>query len=485
MGIFKQIANPTPTATGTGGIFKQMALQQQPELSLEDKLRQQGYKGQVGAEQVAGIKKIGSSISKGASDIALGGEQSAQGGFLNKLKGLGNTVKGVAEAGFGTIAGASRVALAPFTPAIEKAAPVVVPAVVSAITKGLITPEMGQEISNTVAPKIEEWARKNPDAATLTGDILETVLLAVGGRGVSATVRGAVSKEGLLLAREGIVSDAKSLFAATKNAVTKSPVDSAAKITEMISPKATVKEVRLAQTQGRLVEGKKPTLFKAGTEDKILPSAKTKSATQTIIKEIPNAQKMSPTELYKAVDSKITETATNLKPKMQATPIQPKTIEKLNTDWESIKRQQMIDAPATEEANVLKRQSRFESFLKKSGANNQDDLWNTRIAYDDSIPANVKKANTMSSESLQLQREEWLQNRQILNDAFETSAKPEFKTMSDLYEARNGLLSQTKVEGALPSKFVQWTKDNPQKWTAAKVILGAQGLKFLGVDILP
>ena len=56
--------------------------------------------------------------------------------------------------------------------------------------------------------------------------------------------------------------------------------------------------------------------------------------------------------------------------------------------------------------------------------------------------------------------------------------------MSNMYEARHGLLSQTKVEGALPSKLSQWMKDNPNKATALKAILGVEGLRLLGIDPL-
>lgn len=255
------------------------------------------------------------------------------------------------------------------------------------------------------------------------------------------------------------------------------------KITEMISPKATAKEAKLAQTQGRLIEGKKPTLFRAGTEDTITPSKKTLSATETITQNIPNASKMSPTELYNAVDNNIKETATKLRPEMEATPIKPETIDKINSDWETLKKTQMADAPATEEANVTKRQAKFESLLKKSGNKSHADLWDTAIAYDDSVSDAVKKANSLSSESQQLQKQEWLDNRKILSDAIEKSSKPEFKQMSDMYEAKNGLTSKAKVNEAGMSKFNQYLKDNPG---TAKLLGGATAyevLKHLGVPL--
>ena len=264
----------------------------------------------------------------------------------------------------------------------------------------------------------------------------------------------------------------------------------AATITEMISPKPTVKEARLAQTQGRLVEGKSPTLFKAGTEDKILPSQKTLNASKTIMENIPNASKLKPTELYKAVDETISKTATELRPKMVKTPIKPETVDKINTEWEALKKSQILEAPATEEINVAKRQAKFESLLRKSGNGTHADLWDTRVLYDESIPDGVKKATSLSPESLQIQKEEWLQNRDILNSAINDNAfgmgkesQDAFAKMTNLYEAKTGLLSKAKVNEAALSKFNQFLKDNPK---TAKILGGVTAyevLKNLGVPI--
>lgn len=322
------------------------------------------------------------------------------------------------------------------------------------------TKPQGQAVDNALAYKSQ-----GEKTGGIISDVAQLATPFAGGNAEKLLVKGKSLYEAMQLSRE-----AKATEKATS------------KITEMISPKATVKEAKLAQTQGRFVEGKPATTFRSGTADKILPSQKTLNATQTIQKNIPNASKMSPSQLYKAVDTNITETATKLRPQMEATPIKPETIQKLNTDWEALKKSQIADAPATEEINVAKRQTKFEATLQKSGSNSHADLWDTRIEYDNSIPENVKKANINSPESLQIQKQEWLDNRAILNDAIDASAKPEFKQMSDMYEAKNGILSKTKVEGADLSKLKQWIKNNPNKATALKAVLGVEGLRLLGID---
>jgi hypothetical protein len=505
MGIFKQIANPEENTT-TGGIFKQIAAKQKkPKESYSAGVMSRLNKNaqNVGEGFLKAGQNIISDYNKLKQDIASkpdagllekGAETGQFAGQVggNVVRATGSIIGGVAGFFGSLIPQSLRDNLS------ERAK--------KALDKSTIPPEevakrnaeanqdpdiikTRERIQNLVS-----IADENPDTKQAVVNLLETVLLKAGDvkvpklSPVLSTIKQDLKNvvSATLDTTKSTINKGSSLFDAMKaSREAKALEASSAKVTEMISPKATLKEARLAQTQGRLIEGKKPTLFRSGTADVILPAEKTKAATKTIIQEIPNAQKMTPGELYKAVDTKITETATNLRPKMQATKIKPKTIEKLNTDWEALKKQQMLDAPATEEANVLKRQSKFESFLQKSKSDNHADLWDTRIAYDDSIPANVKKANSLSSESLQLQREEWLQNRQILNDAFESATQPEFRTMSSLYEAKNGLLSQTKVEGVLPSKLVQWTKDNPKKWAAVKLYLGYEAVKRMGLDFLP
>lgn len=253
----------------------------------------------------------------------------------------------------------------------------------------------------------------------------------------------------------------------------------ATEIAEKISPEISPKEAKVAQTEERFYSGKPATTFKSGTPDKVAVSNKVFDATRTIQEQIPNASKMKPSDLYTAVTENISTTAKKMRPQMQATPIKPQTIDKITNDWEELKRFQIEDAPATEEINVLKRQKKFESFLQKSGNKSHADLWDTRIAYDDSIPDAVKKANTLSSESLQLQKAEWLQNRRILTEAMDVVDSPEMKALSNLYEAKNNLISKTKLNEAQVAKIKQIAKKYPKTTTAILTALGIGGLDVL------
>jgi hypothetical protein len=312
---------------------------------------------------------------------------------------------------------------------------------------------------------LDKWVQAHPEAAQNLNNAITvgTTALAGGEKGLDkpiGTVKGIV--EAPAKASEGIINSADAVKNKVSNTLeSRGLAKDTQKIQEMISPKPTVKQAKIAQTEGRLVQGKEPTLFKAGTEDKILPTKKSVEATDLIQKSIPGASKMSEGELYKAVDENISNTAKKLRPQMEQTPIKPETIQKINDDWTELKKSQMEEAPATEEANVAKRQAKFESLLQKSGSGNHADLWDTAINYDNSIPEAVKKANSLSSESLQLQKEEWLQNRKILGDAIGKTNIPEFKQMASMYEAKNGLLSKAKVNGARMSRVNEFLKRNP------------------------
>ncbi len=243
-------------------------------------------------------------------------------------------------------------------------------------------------------------------------------------------------------------------------------------IADSISPKLTAKELRLAESQGRIIKGKEPTLFKSGTPDKILTSDKVYNATQTIYREIPDAAKMTEPELYTALDARTIDMAEQLKPQMQAVRVQKPAIQKMKTAWKDIKSKQITAADATEEPNVLKLQKQFESRLNKIDSNSTyDDLWQERIALDDSTPTAVKNANSLSDSRLLSKKEIWLQNRAILNNAIndiesglgETSRKA-FADMSNMYNAKTNLLTKANATlEARPAKVLQWIKAHPYK----------------------
>lgn len=231
-------------------------------------------------------------------------------------------------------------------------------------------------------------------------------------------------------------------------------------LTDRISPKPTITEVRLAQDQGRIIPGKKGGIFTSGTADQIIPTDKVAQAAETVNKYIPNHTDLTNPELSTALKSKVGDIATELKPQMEKVLIDPETVRKINTDLKNVQTKQIKlgDTPDSK-AIIKKMQSDFQETIKGTKGKNMNDLWETAKAYDDSIPSNVKNAHVNSPESLQLKKQLWLQNRTIIKDAINDTSfglgktsKQAFSDMSDMYEAQKGLRSRAKLNTPEPSK---------------------------------
>lgn len=344
---------------------------------------------------------------------------------------------------------------------------------------GADTSNMGiQSVDNStpIGSQVNTMLQPTSQAQKIGGYLETTAELGAGLAGGNA--------EALINKGKGLVTSAKNTMSGI-NAVSGLAKDTA-QVTDTLAPKLTMTERKLAQSQGRIVPGQKATFFKGGTADTVLPSQSTKEATQVVMNRIPNASQMAPSDLYKAVNNEIDTTAKALRPAMEQTTIKPETIQKINDEWSALKKTQLETAPATEEANVAKRQQRFEQILQKSGNEHQGHLWDTRIEYDKSIPKAVKTANHMSSESLQLQKQEWLQNRAILNNAINDTvhgmgqkSQQAFNEMTKLYEAKNNLLGKTalaKPEASGASKLYN-SKGGKTVRTIAKYGLGGEIIK--------
>jgi len=264
-------------------------------------------------------------------------------------------------------------------------------------------------------------------------------------------------------------------------------------IADNISPKMTPKETKLALKEGRLIEGQDPTLLRSGTPDTVIPSDKVTQAAQTIKEQIPNADKMSQPQLFQALNKNGMALRDSLIPVMKKTPVTDETLNTLNESWQAVKAKQLADPYTPGNVNVEKLQANFEqNYLQKSGNQTMQDLWETTQRYDASVPQSVKSANSMSSDVLQAQKAIWLQNRSVLADAThsvatgldETSAKA-FSSMTDMYTAKENILSKIKVDktGGV-SKVFKWIENNP--WKSAGIgYVADKTAKALGLPSIP
>lgn len=344
------------------------------------------------------------------------------------------------------------------------------------------------KMQDILSPKIvQDFITNHPDAANF---LKQSAKIGGSSGTIAGTILGAEGASNLVQKGVNSIPKTEGPVSINEPSIPKSSANSSEsiqKIKETISPKPTSKEAKLALDQGRLIKGQEPTMFKSGTPDQIATSDQQLKSTMTINRLIPDAAKMDEPTLHSALDEKITETAKSLEPEMKATPINKETVGKITKDWESLKKSEIENADANDEANVLKSQKQFETRLQKSNSGNMNDLWNTAKEYDASVPDNVKQANSMSSESLQNKKSLWLDRRAILRDAIKDtknglgkSAQQGFSDMTDMYEGKNGIMSKAKVETKVaPSKIKQAydSKTGKAIRTVAKVGLGVEGLK--------
>jgi hypothetical protein len=242
-------------------------------------------------------------------------------------------------------------------------------------------------------------------------------------------------------------------------------------IQDTISPKLTAKQTAAAFNEGRVTRAPDSFMSKIFGQqpDTVAPSKAVQQAAKTIQDAIPGAADMNDAQLHTALSEQIANTGSTLRPQMEATPIKQATTGRVVDTWKAVKAAQQEEPEFDAFAGSAKSQAKFESFLKPLQWDITDasgkfqtptpktlaDIWDARIGYDNSIPANVKNATDASAPQLQFQREMWMQNRAILNAAIHDAAsglgntsQDAFAKMSDMYTAQQNILSKAKINVA-------------------------------------
>lgn len=338
---------------------------------------------------------------------------------------------------------------------------------------------------NTISGPIEKLRESNPESAKVLDDSLNVLFTLMGLKQTPATLKkfGEPFVEGTK-ALTKMPGEIKTSISGKPTAGSTAQVGSdLTKINEMIQPKPTVKQARLAQEQGRLYKGSEGGVFKEGTLDKVSASDQQARSTRTVKKYIDDAADLDQATLTAEIKNSVEELGRQLKPELQKVVIDEPIVNKINSSWKKIKTSQAEDAYSVLEPRMLKRmQTDFESRISKLKDGTLDDIWQARQAYDDSVGSNVRQATEQSSDILQAQKDIWIENRQVFTDALTDAenglgpiAKQTFSDMRDLYEAKNGLLSKAKIETtSKPSKVEKFFDSKTGK--ALKYGAGATGV---------
>lgn len=367
----------------------------------------------------------------------------------------------------------------------------------------------GKFIANTVGKAVagdieiaKDLAKKYPTASQYVEP-----LVSLGISGASIATAPAVVNSATSLFSKGIQATKNTAGSLTNSVKSSAPAifNSSKKtgknaILEIISPKITSKETQAIINEGRLTRGKESVLF-GKQPDIVQQSDAMERVANTIERTIPKADKMNDVQLSSALDTKIGEVARSLKTEMKVTPVKQTTTGKVRDAWSRVKNEQALRPEFLDnEAGNKAFQNKFENYLKQlewditdeagkfktPTPKTLDDIWEVRKSYDDSIPENVKRANSNSSPVLQDRKQMWLENRSILNAAINdqieglgSTSKKAFAEMSDMYDARQNIASKAKID---PTGRMGLLPKNRQELLKAGI--GAGVTYIIGRDIL-
>ena len=226
-------------------------------------------------------------------------------------------------------------------------------------------------------------------------------------------------------------------------------------ILETISEPITKRGTRVALQEGRVERGKSILgLFKK--PDKILPTERTQRAAQTVLEEIPKANKFNDQQVILEADKAISRIAEPISSELKQVPLQKSKVIELVDQYKKIETELMGTAFDQAEKNAV--ESMTNTFKNAVGdfvdADNLDDAWKIRQKFDEAIPQKIKQANSQSSLGDQAAKDAWLTYRELINTIVEEggqeiadeTTKQAFKKMTDLYTAKGNIIARATFD---------------------------------------
>jgi len=309
----------------------------------------------------------------------------------------------------------------------------------------------------------EDTKRDITTAGQLASTFLEIITLG-GAKAVTPTIKRVLGEaiDGVSDQTGKVVGAVKTKVKGAKDAIPTlgSKTDDVA---QAISPKLTAQEQRAIIKEGRVVSPKDSILF-GKRADVVTPTQDITRASKIIEDRVTNAKDLDTFKLSNEIEILNKETIKTIRPQFKEIKVSKNVTDDALTRWDELKKFQADEPEFLAFAGGKKVQERFEGFLKevktrvkstdgKFRDKDLDDVWAIRKRYDNSISDNVKQATDASAPSTQLQRDMWLQNREVLNDiifdlsdGLEKTAKESFTDMSLLYEARQNLITKGKID---------------------------------------
>ena len=299
---------------------------------------------------------------------------------------------------------------------------------------------------------------------------------------------GATIGAALPIAGKLIGSADKPIRGLIKRKQAKKIAKNSAKVEEFIAPEQTKKEVGRALKRGLLKTGRNKGRIGGVEEGTIELSDDLKLARDLIAKDVNKADLQDFSQTFKKIGEMISKKDEKLIPELQKVALSQKYKGSLLSGMDDLFARQAQDVNFDlNPAGYTRLQKNFRKVVEDLTNKKQvtlDDIRQARIAYDKSVKSTVKEASSEigSSDSLILQKEMWLQNRNYLNQILKESTgevggvvSKEFKEMSALIRAQENMVPKAKeyLKGE-PGMLRKFLEEN------SKVIIGGSLIGGVG-----
>lgn len=320
------------------------------------------------------------------------------------------------------------------------------------IGKALLPKSAEKKISDTTSSILDTKPAQKVLSAIEAGEEVYTTFKEKNPR-LAAEVEAALGVAELsgLAPASKVISASKPLRVLSEASQAKKTAGALEKIEDVIKPTMTKKEVKRALEEGRVERANKLQKF-LGKPDPVKAEKRVQDAAKTVLDEIPDAPYLDDTQIANKAKEQIKLIAESVEPKLSTIEFSPTVKEDILFSYLSKIEKNVGEYPLLSTAQVKRLNGNFEKVLLELGdANNADDLWKAIQKYDNDVLDTVKKANSQSNESLQIQKDIWLENRRILRDALDEIVEQadddivvEFKKMRDLYLVRENIINNAE-----------------------------------------
>lgn len=255
------------------------------------------------------------------------------------------------------------------------------------------------------------------------------------------------------------------------------------KILETIAPRETrkVQETAFGQIRTETPERGPISEFLFGKKrGKIIPSEKEQRAVRVIQDSIKNPNFKNPQNLFSDVSEVGAMKAKSLEPKLKKIKLSDRNKQEVSSVASELKDNLLNNRQISDFLTGKEKKNLSNLIDDISNAKNVDEIWKSRIQFDQFTPNSVKQSLPGADARVAFRKEQWLDNRREINDIIDRVAKEsgledvleDFRDMSSLFDARQNMISRAP-------EFLKGSKGIVNVKNAAAALASILGIKFI------